>query len=67
MFYTDLNLSYELAWGRQNIRLFGNVTNLLDHAPPQTPASVGTGGTGQPSLQYDTIGRTYTVGFNLSF
>ncbi len=67
VFYTDLNLSYELAWGRQNIRLFGNVTNLLDHAPPQTPASVGTGGTGQPSLQYDTIGRTYTVGFNLSF
>ena len=67
VFYTDLNLSFEKPWNGRTLRFFGNVTNLLDHAPPQTPTTVGTGGTGQPSLQYDTIGRTYTVGVNLSF
>jgi outer membrane receptor for ferrienterochelin and colicin len=67
VFYTDLNISYEHLVGEQKLRFFGNVTNLLDRAPPQTPTTVGTGGTGQPSLQYDTIGRTYTLGVNYSF
>jgi iron complex outermembrane recepter protein len=67
VFYTDLNISFEKDWGKQRLRFFGNVTNLLDRAPPQTPTTIGTGGTGQPSLQYDTIGRTYTVGMNVSF
>ena len=49
------------------LKFFANVTNLLDRGPPQTPTTVGTGGTGQPSLQYDTIGRTYTLGVNLAF
>jgi outer membrane receptor protein involved in Fe transport len=60
VFYTDLNLSYELELDGQQYRVFGNVTNLLDRAPPQTA--------GGPSANwYDTIGRTYTVGVNLSF
>lgn len=67
VFYTDLNLSYEKPINGHTLRFFGNVTNLLDRGPPQTPTTVGTGGTGQPSLQYDTIGRTYTVGVNVSF
>ena len=67
VFYTDLNVSYERPMSGHNLRFFANVTNLLDRAPPQTPTTVGTGGTGQPSLQYDTIGRTYTVGVNVSF
>jgi outer membrane receptor protein involved in Fe transport len=68
VFYTDLNLSYDTAWGGQKLRFFGNVTNLLDRAPPQTPAVIGTGGTAQPNaFLYDTIGRTYAVGFNVSF
>ena len=70
VFYTDLNLSYEHPMDGKKLRFFANVTNLLDRSPPQTPTTVGTGGTGgtgQPSLQYDTIGRTYTLGVNLSF
>ena len=52
----------------QKLRFFGNVTNLLDRERPQTPAVIGTGGTGQPNpALYDTIGRTYTVGFNILF
>ena len=68
VFYTDLNVSYDMSWSGQKWRFFGNVTNLLDRAPPQTPAVIGTGGTGQPNpALYDTIGRTYAVGFNISF
>ena len=67
VFYTDLNLSYEHPMDGKKLRFFANVTNLLDRGPPQTPTTVGTGGTGQPSLQYDTIGRTYTLGVNLAF
>jgi hypothetical protein len=67
VFYTDLNLSYEHPMDGKKLKFFANVTNLLDRAPPQTPGTVGTGGTGQPSLQYDTIGRTYTLGVNLAF
>ncbi|MDR2213220.1 MAG: TonB-dependent receptor [Pseudomonadales bacterium] len=60
VFYTDMNLSYEMDIDGQTYRLFGNVTNLLDRAPPL--------GSGDPSTNwYDTIGRTYTLGVNVAF
>jgi outer membrane receptor protein involved in Fe transport len=67
--YADLNLSYELEVGEKTYRVFGNVTNLFDRAPPQTPGNPGfVGGTAGPNAAlYDTVGRTYTVGANLSF
>jgi outer membrane receptor protein involved in Fe transport len=67
--YADLNLSYELAVGEQTYRLFANATNLFDRAPPQTPGNPGfVGGTGGPNAAlYDTVGRTYTIGANISF
>jgi len=67
--YADLNLSYEMEMGNQTYRLFANATNLFDRAPPQTPGNPGfVGGTGGPSTGlYDTVGRTYTVGANVSF
>jgi len=67
--YVDLNLSYEMEMDGRSYRLFANATNLLDRAPPQTPGNPGfVGGTGGPSAAlYDTVGRTYTVGANVSF
>lgn len=67
--YADLNLSYEMELGEQTYRLFANATNLFDRAPPQTPGNPGfVGGTGGPSAAlYDTVGRTYTIGANVSF
>jgi len=67
--YADLNLSYNVDVEEQTWRLNFNVTNLLDRAPPQTPGNPGfVGGTGGPSAGlYDTVGRTYTVGANVSF
>ena len=67
--YADLNLSYEMELGAQSYRLFFNATNLFDRAPPQTPGNLNfVGGTGGPNAGlYDTVGRTYTVGANVSF
>ncbi len=68
VFYMNLNLSVDLPVNGVKIRLYGNVTNLLDRAPPQTPAVVGTFGTAAPNpLLYDTIGRAYTLGLNFEF
>ncbi len=67
--YADMTLSYEMELGGQAYRMFANATNLFDRAPPQTPGNPGfVGGTGGPSAGlYDTVGRTYTIGANVSF
>lgn len=67
--YADLNLSYEMEIDEQTYRLSFNATNLFDRAPPQTPGNLNfVGGTAGPNAGlYDTIGRTYTVGANVSF
>jgi iron complex outermembrane recepter protein len=67
--YADLNLSYEMDISGHSYRFFGNVTNLFDRAPPQTPGNLAfTGGSAGPNGGlYDTIGRTYAVGVNLEF
>jgi iron complex outermembrane receptor protein len=67
--YADLNLSYDVDLSGHNYRLFFNTTNLFDRAPPQTPGNLNfVGGSGGPSAAlYDTVGRTYTVGANMTF
>ncbi len=67
--YADLNLSYDVDLSGHSYRFFFNTTNLLDRAPPQTPGNLNfVGGTAGPSAGlYDTIGRTYAVGANMTF
>jgi len=67
--YADLNLSYNMDLSGHDYRLFFNTTNLFDRAPPQTPGNLNfVGGTAGPSAaMYDTIGRTYTIGANMTF
>jgi hypothetical protein len=67
--YADLNLSYDVDLSGHSYRFFFNTTNLLDRAPPQTPGNLNfVGGSAGPSAGlYDTIGRTYAVGANMTF
>lgn len=68
-FLTDLNLSYDMEMAGHNVGLYANVTNLLDRAPPQTPTTPNfVGGTNGPNAgTYDTLGRRWVVGVNVSF
>ncbi len=64
--YADLNLSYNMDIGEAELcACRQNATNLFDRAPPQTAGNLNfVGGSSGPSAAlYDTVGRTYTVGF----
>jgi hypothetical protein len=62
IFYLDLNLAYNIPVAG-DLRIWAEVTNALDRAPPTTAAAFGR--TGAASLNptlYDIIGRRYVLG-----
>jgi outer membrane receptor protein involved in Fe transport len=66
-FYTDLSLSFTPEQ-LEGLRLYGTVTNLFDHAPPQTPGAIGrTGVIDVPGAVHDVIGRRFVVGAEYRF
>jgi outer membrane receptor protein involved in Fe transport len=67
IFYMDLNLTYSVPVPG-DLSIYGEVTNLLDRAPPTTAAAFGR--TGAVSLNpqlYDVIGRRYVLGVRYKF
>jgi iron complex outermembrane receptor protein len=67
IFYMDLNLTYSVPVPG-DLNVYGEVTNLLDRAPPTTAAAFGR--TGAVSLNpqlYDVIGRRYVLGVRYKF
>jgi outer membrane receptor protein involved in Fe transport len=67
---TDLNFGYNWAYGSTEWKFSFNITNLTDRDPPIIPSMPGAqfGGTGQSvSSNYDSLGRRYSIGANLSF
>jgi outer membrane receptor protein involved in Fe transport len=64
IFYLDLNLGYTFG-GQGDLKVFGQVQNALDRAPPTVASAYGR--TGSNSLNgglYDVLGRRYFLGFN---
>jgi iron complex outermembrane recepter protein len=68
-FVADLNLSYDFGFDETEMSVYLNVTNVFDRSPPQTPANPNfVGGTVGPNAAiYDTIGRRWVLGVNVSF
>ncbi|MDR0781928.1 MAG: hypothetical protein LBF16_14805, partial [Pseudomonadales bacterium] len=67
---TDLNFGYNRTLRSSTLTLSFNITNLTDKDPPIIPSMPGAqfGGSGQSvSANYDSLGRRYSMGFNLSF
>jgi len=65
--YTDLSLGFTPEQ-LQGLRIYGTVTNLFDHAPPQTPGAIGrTGIADLPGGLHDVLGRRYVVGAEYRF
>ncbi|WP_395794833.1 TonB-dependent receptor domain-containing protein [Aquimonas sp.] len=65
--YFDLGARYQVT---ENIRLNLSISNLTDKAPPEVGNTIGstTENSGNTFPQfYDTIGRFYTLGVNVSF
>jgi outer membrane receptor protein involved in Fe transport len=60
--YTDLSLSFRPEQ-IEGLRLYGTITNMFDHAPPQTPGAIGrTGVIDVPGGVHDVIGRRFVIG-----
>jgi len=60
--YTDLSLSFTPEQ-IQGLRLYGTITNMFDHDPPQTPGTIGrTGVIDVPGGVHDVIGRRFVIG-----
>lgn len=63
-FLFNLNASYDLKWfDLEKFQVFASINNLLDRDPPFSTGSVG----GVNAINYDTLGRTYRVGFRMKF
>jgi iron complex outermembrane receptor protein len=63
-FVFSLNASYDLKWfDLQRFQVFGSVNNLFDRQPGFSSGSVG----GVNAINYDTLGRTYRLGFRLKY
>jgi outer membrane receptor protein involved in Fe transport len=61
-FLWNLNGSYDLKWfDLERFQVFGSVNNLFDRNPPFATGAVG----GTNPINYDTLGRTYRVGFRM--
>jgi hypothetical protein len=69
VFYTDLNVSWEVQTGRNvSWEIFGNVTNLFDEDPPIVANFSDFGGAGQTNAGFhDILGRRYVVGARVNF
>jgi len=67
IFYLDLNISYTVPVSG-DLRIWGEVNNALDRAPPTTAAAFGRTGAAELNPQlYDVIGRRYTLGVAYKF
>lgn len=63
-FLFNLNASYDLPWGNlERFQVFATINNLFDRDPPFSSGAVG----GVNAINYDTLGRTYRMGFRLKF
>jgi iron complex outermembrane recepter protein len=70
MFYTNLRASFGREFGGDGRwEAFVHVANLLDEDPPVIAGWSAFGGTGTATNEslYDTLGRRYTVGFQLRY
>ncbi|HEX7081556.1 MAG TPA: TonB-dependent receptor [Gammaproteobacteria bacterium] len=69
IFYTDLHFSYSGSFaGGGNWQAFAQISNLFNREPVPTPGGVGRTGTNEFNQSlYDTLGRFFDVGVNLSF
>jgi outer membrane receptor protein involved in Fe transport len=67
VFYMDLNLTYTVPVPGE-LNIYGEVTNLLDRAPPIAPLAYGRTGSVSVNPQlYDVIGRRYVLGVRYKF
>jgi outer membrane receptor protein involved in Fe transport len=67
IFYLDLNLSYTVPVAG-DLRIWAEVNNVLDRAPPTTAAIFGRAGAASLNPQlYDVIGRRYVLGVLYKF
>jgi outer membrane receptor protein involved in Fe transport len=69
--YTNLNLSYDVEWGRATGQAYFYIGNLFDKNPPIIPGGV-SGTTGMISYadmnnRFETLGRTYSLGVSFQF
>lgn len=69
VFYTDLNIAWELQTTRgMSWEFFGNITNLFDEDPPVVASFSDFGGAGQTNAGFhDILGRRYVVGARVNF
>lgn len=68
VWYTDLNVSYDIERMGGDWQLFANVANLLDEDPPVVANFANFGANSQQTLgQFDRLGRRYTVGLRARF
>jgi outer membrane receptor protein involved in Fe transport len=68
LFYMDLNLQYAVPVPTGDFSIYGEVQNVLDRAPPSTPAAFGRTGSASLNPQlYDILGRRYVVGLRYRF
>jgi hypothetical protein len=66
--YTTLDISYRFDLSGAETRLFFNVANLFDKAPPLAPAYNNFfGSTYSNKGLFDEIGRRFTAGLSLSY
>jgi iron complex outermembrane recepter protein len=67
VFYTDLTLGWRPE-SIEGLRVFGTINNLLDRAPPLSPAAIGRTGSNEiTGLLHDQVGRRFVVGINYQF
>jgi iron complex outermembrane receptor protein len=67
IFYLDMNVGYTVPV-QGDLRIYGQVQNVLDRAPPTVAAAYGRTGSASLNPQvYDVLGRRYYVGLNYKF
>ncbi len=68
VFYTDLNVTYDIELFRGDWQVFGNVSNLLDEDPPVVANFANFGAAANQTLgQFDRLGRRYTAGVRFRY
>lgn len=68
--YTNLQVGYEAEMGEGFWKLFANVQNLFDRAPPLAPSRNGLstfGGAAHTNSLFDQLGRRYTLGVRVNY
>ncbi len=64
----NLNVSWDvISDGAKRVQVFGNVSNLFNHAPPLLPGTGIPGGFGQWPIGDDWIGQYFTGGVRFRF